>query len=1102
MRGRKTALVVLALGVSFSAATNALATTGNAAWKLSLTPMPTSFRPGTMGRAGEGNEAVPRYELTASNIGGAAATGPITISVTLPEGLILSPISEAVGDSSHEASLPAPSCIAKGQMITCTGEGPLYPGRQLGVTVPLGVVGAPGLLPPAEASVEGGGALASTTASAVISDEPPPFDFLSGSAGFASLLTGPDGGTPGQAGEHPDQLTVGVAFPSEQQNTSDSQVRADGHVRDVVSDLPQGVVANPNATLKRCTEAELVFNNGLNNEGQCLESTQVGVAEVTTELPGGATTAVNPVYNMVTPHGTAAELGFEAVPGVFVHITGGVRSDGNYALYAGGNDIVARANNPIFSVQLQLWGDPSAESHDEARQKCGETGGIIDFCPIPIEEQSGKPFLTMPSACSESITSLAHARSWEEAAEGVEELPHRAEAVNTEAQDVPINVRGCSSLEFEPTLTVQPESSAAETPTGVEATLEVPQNEGLEERATSTLKDVTVRFPTGMALNPAAASGLQACTPEEIGMKTKVGETPAHFSATPPNCPDASKIGTVEVTTPLLDHPLPGSVYVAQPYQNPFGTLLGVYVVIDSPQDGIFAKLPGRTEADPSTGRLTTTFTETPELPFSSFKVDLFGGPRAALRTPSTCGTFTTESVLTPWSGTVPVPDNDRFRVTQGANGGPCRSGEADMPSGPGFEAGTTTPLAADYSPFSGRLTRADGEQQLRNIDMTLPAGLTGKLAGVQTCSTAGLEAAAAKSGTEELAHPSCPAGSQIGEVLVGAGAGPSPYFTTGKIYLTGPYRGGPISAAVITPAVAGPFDLGTVVIRAVTKIDPATAVLHVQSEDAPHILQGIPLELRDVRVNLNREQFTLNPTNCNPKTISGAATSVLGIVAPLSQRFQIGGCRGLDYAPDLSLRLFGGTHRGAHPRLRAVLTAKPGEEANTARASVALPHSEFLENAHIRTVCTRVQFAAHQCPPGAIYGYATAITPLLDEPLEGPVYLRSSSHELPDMVAALHGPPSRPIEIELDGRIDSIHGGIRTTFETVPDQPVSKFIVNLKGAKKGLLVNSRDLCARTYKATARFDGQNGKVHDFSPPLKSSCGKSKQQGHHRHRRGG
>lgn len=1039
------------------------------AWQISLIPMPTNFIPATTGTTSE----TPLYRVIATNIGGAPAVGPVTLNATMPPGI--TPLQSAGNDG--DVSIANPTCTPPaGQEVTCTSGGPIHPGRWIGAIVPVKVTAAPGEVLTAVASVSGGGAEATARYETEINAEPPAFGFLAGPTGLSTLLGQGDDAATSLAGSRSDQLTVNLAFPTEQQ--PNFPATSAGHVRTLVTDLPQGLVANPTATSVRCTEAELVGTSG--EESSCPDASQVGMVTIMTEIAGPLVVA-SPIYNMVPPPGAAAELGFEALNvGIYVHLQGGVRSESDYGISAETNDILARSVNPLLSVQAQIWGDPSNASHDEIRGDCRLTGAS---CPIPAAEQTGKAFLRMPSACSGPLVTSVTARSWEEPT-----IPRTRDALSTDTAGNPVGVNGCSALKFEPELTVQPDATAAETPTGVHVNLEVPQNEGKDETATSTLRDTVVRFPAGMAINPATADGRGACTPAQIGMTTAVGETPPHFSAERPGCPGNSKIGAVEVETPLLDHPLPGAVYVAQPYQNPFGTLLGAYVVIDSPQDGIVAKLAGKTEANPDTGQLTVSFKENPQLPVSGFKVDLFGGPRAALRTPSTCGSFITTSLQTPWSGNAPVSTADSFKVTQGANGRPCVSDEAQMPSNPGFEAGTQTPLAASYSPFAGRLQRADGTQQIKGLNLTLPAGVTGKLAGLETCSEPALFVAAAKTGTQELASPSCPASSQIGEVKVGAGAGPAPYYTTGKIYLTGPYEGGPISAAVITPAVAGPFDLGTVVIRAITKIDPATAVLSVQSEDAPHILQGIPLELRDVQVSLNKPDFTLNPTNCDEKAITGQAVSLLGVITPLSQRFQVGGCKGLDYEPKLTIRLFGKTTRGAHPRLRAILQARPGE-ANTARASVALPRSEFLENAHIGTVCTRVQFAADSCPAKAIYGHARAITPLLDEPLEGPVYLRSSSHKLPDMVAALRGPATRPIKVELAGRIDAVNGGIRSTFDFIPDQPVTKFILEMKGGKKGLLVNSRNLCKSTYRATAKFSGQNGKAHDFKPVMQNDCKK-------------
>lgn len=1082
---KKIAIVVFALAGLLVPASQATAAAAPA-WQMSLIPLPTNMQPGSSGTTFE----APMYRLIATNVGARETSGPVTYTVTFPTGI--SPVQDPVepeeepnGDDGDQKS-PDPVCSATGQEVTCTTPGPVYPSRWVGAKIPVEVSpGASGTLI-VQAAISGGDAQpVSTTSPTEINDEAPGFGFLPGPAGLAALLTDEDGTASTQAGSRPNQMTINLGFPTE--HAEPGPTRSAGHVRDVIAELPQGLIANPTATPVRCTE--LQFLSGKGAEPGCPNESQIGIVTGMTEI-SGPSFVISHLYNMVPPPGAAAEVAFNALEvGIFIHISGHLRAESDYGITTSTEDIVARTNNPVLDAQVQVWGDPSSNTHNEIRGECRLKPNIT--CSVPERET---PFLTMPSACSGPLVFAAQADSWEDS--GVFD---RREVPSADASGNPVGVNECSLLKFEPTLTVQPQTSAAETPTGVQVDLEIPQSEDKKETATSTLKDTTVTFPEGLALNPAAATGLEACTPMQIGLKTPVGAAPAapiHFTEARPQCPAGSKIGTVEVNTPLLDHPVPGAVYVAQPYQNPFGELLGVYIAIDDPADGIVAKLAGRTEIiDKETGRLRTTFTENPELPVAHFKVSLFGGPRAALRTPSTCGTFTTTSLETPWSGTAPVPTADSFAVSQGPNGRPCVTSEAQMPNSPSFEAGTATPIAGTYSPFLARLQRSDGTQQLRGLNLTLAPGLSGKLAGVSVCPEAAIAAAAAKSGAQEQQSPSCPANSQIGEVLVGAGVGPQPYYTSAKIYLAGPYSGGPLSASspasavIITPAVAGPFDLGTVVTRAAIYLDPTTAQITVKSDPIPRQLQGIPLQVRDVRVNMSRPSFTLNPTSCDLMAITGEAISVLSQIAPLSQRFQVGACKALDYEPKLALRLKGGTKRGAHPKLRAVFTAKPGE-ANTSRISVALPRSEFLENAHIQTVCTRVQFAAESCPAKSVYGHARVITPLLDEPLEGPVYLRSSSHKLPDLVMALKGPPTRPVKVELDGRIDSINGGIRSTFDFVPDQPVTKAVLQMQGGKKGLLVNSRNLCAGVNRAAVKLNGQNGKVHDFNPVMNNDCKKN------------
>jgi hypothetical protein len=522
-----------------------------------------------------------------------------------------------------------------------------------------------------------------------------------------------------------------------------------------------------------------------------------------------------------------------------------------------------------------------------------------------------------------------------------------------------------------------------------------------------------------------------------------------------------------------------------------------MYLVIDDPESGLFIKLPGKIDPDPKTGQLTVSFPQNPQTPVEDLEMHFFGGTHAALKTPSTCGVHAVTSAMTPWTapeGETKTPSSS-FTLTNGPDGGACPQAGAAAPNQFSFTAGTTERTAKAFAPFNLKLSRADGTQQLKQIEATLPKGLLGKLAGIPYCSDAALASASSKSGHSEQSSPSCPAASQVGSVDVGAGAGATPFYASGKVYLAGPYKGAPLSLAVVTPAVAGPFDLGSVVVRNALDVDPETAQVKAVSDPLPMILRGIPLNLRSVALKMDRPDFTLNPTNCDPMSIAGQATSVFERNVALSSPFQVDECARLGFKPKLSLNLKGGTKRGSHPALTAVLKARPGD-ANIGRTSVALPHSEFLAQNHIKTICTRVQFAASTCPAGSVYGKARAFSPLIDQPLEGPVYLRSSSHALPDLVVALKG----QIDVDLVGRIDSIKGGIRTTFEQVPDAPVSKFVLRMQGGAKGLLENSRNLCKSTHKATVEMDAQNAKSYDTRPELGNGCGKARKGKKKAHKR--
>ncbi|MGE0504764.1 MAG: hypothetical protein AB7P38_05105 [Solirubrobacterales bacterium] len=552
--------------------------------------------------------------------------------------------------------------------------------------------------------------------------------------------------------------------------------------------------------------------------------------------------------------------------------------------------------------------------------------------------------------------------------------------------------------------------------------------------------------------------------------------------------------------TPLLDVPIEGAFYLAAPHENRFNSLLALYIVARVPDRGILVKQEGEVHADPVTGQLTTTFDRLPPIPYSSFEVKLREGPRAPLITPQTCGSFTTDIRLYSFSAPgTQVLKTAPFTISSGASGGGCASSEGELPNRPQFEAGTTTPLGGTYSPFVFKLSRADGTQRFSGVEAKLPPGLTGKLAGIPYCSEAQIAAASARSaegaGAQELSAPSCPDASQVGIVNVGAGAGSSPYYVQGKIYLAGPYKGAPLSLAIITPAIAGPFDLGTVVVRTALYVDPFTADIRAVSDPLPTILSGIPLDVRSVSLQMNRSNFVLNPTNCEAMSVGGSVTTTAGQSASLSNRFKVGGCRDLPFKPKISIMVKGATRRAGHPALKAVVTFPKGTSANIARAQVGLPHSEFLDQGSIKTVCKQADLRAGTCPKKSIYGKAKAWTPLLDKPLEGPVYLGVGfGHKLPDLVADLNG----QVRILAHGKVDTTkHEGLRNTFEAVPDAPVSRFVLEMQGGrKKGLLENSTNICKGTHKAEVRFTAHSGKVLSFKTPLKNSCHKKKKHKKH------
>jgi hypothetical protein len=887
---------------------------------------------------------------------------------------------------------------------------------------------------------------------------------------FSVAATNADGTADLKAGSHPANYTVQFSF------NLDSQGELEDRLRDLILELPPGLVGDPQA-VPRCSGA--AFEGGI---PACPTETQIGVALVT--VAGLGTPFRIPLFNLTPPLGVPASIGFSLFnSNSFLEAS--LRTGDDYGITV--SDLSVPSNRPVASVTAIVWGVPAAAEHDGQRGRACLAGSQ----PCPVDSQlPPRPFLTLPTSCGGPLKTTIRVDGLNSPG-----VFHEASAFSLDNAGQPAGLNGCERVPFAPTVTAQPDTAAADTASGLHVNVHVPQNQNPDGLASSTLKDTTLALPAGLAVNPSAANGLAACSQADVGFLGSDGGR-LRFTPGAAQCPQASKLGTVSIQTPLLDHPVAGAIYLAQQGANPFGSLLALYLTVHDPQTGVVIKLAGQVTPDPLTGQLTARFEQNPQLPFEDLSVDLFGGSRGSLTTPATCGRYATQADLTPWTAPE-APDVhlvDSFPIDSGADGAPCAGSEAQLPNSPGFEAGTTVPLAGAYSPFMLRFSRANGSQRLASIETTLPPGLTGKLAGIPYCAEAQIAAAAARSklgeGAAELANPSCPSASAVGTVTVGAGSG-SPFFVQGQAYLAGPYRGASLSLAIVAPAVAGPFDLGTVVVRTALYVNPITAQIHAVSDQIPTILHGIPLGLRSVAVDLHRPDFTLNPTSCEQMAISGTLLSPAASTALVSSRFGVAGCEGLGFKPHLSLQLKGPTRRAKNPALKAVLT-QPAGEANIDRVSVVLPRSEFIDSRHVNNPCTRPQFAAGACPPSSILGRARAYTPLLAEPLEGLLYFRSNGgeRELPDLVVALHG----QIDVNLVGFIDGVRGNgtssrTRVTFATVPDAPVSKFVLEMKGGQKGLLQNSVNLCTAPHSARVRMAAHNGKSHDFSARVRVGCKK-------------
>jgi hypothetical protein len=857
-----------------------------------------------------------------------------------------------------------------------------------------------------------------------------------------------------RAGGHPYQqeMTFGLSTKDIGGNRT-----PDGYVKDIEIDFPAGFVGNPSAAAV-CSEPEFE-SFAFFPLPDCPDGSQIGWVELSEATGGAEATQLQiPLYNMGAVGNTPAEVGYLAE--LFtLHSQAFLRTDGDNGVSLKLRDLPQSTST--VGGKIVLWGVPSDESHKERRNLfCTvEVGGSVTNC-YGTEGQSTKwprlPFISNPSDCSApSLISEIRADSWQE--QGVFKSKQFSFPPPQE----------CSKLSFSPSVSWSADVPKAGAPSGYSFNLSVPQTQNPVGLAVPPVKKVVATLPTGTTVSPAGADGLEACSLAQSAIGTRAESS----------CPSGSAIGTATLETPLLPEPMKGAIYVAKPFENPFNSLYGIYLTLNA--FGQHIKLPGKVDVDPQTGQVTTTFDQNPQLPFSRLELHFAGGPNGILSNPTQCGKQTLTAQIDSWGGQS-VTSKSSFDLNEG-----CSQGFK-----PGFQAGTANPTAGKSSPFTVDVTRGESEAPLGSLSVKLPPGELAKLSGTPYCSDATLASISSLEGTglAQRANPSCPSASRIGTAVVGAGPGTNPLYVNGSVYLAGPYKGAPLSIAVVTPAVAGPYDLGTVVVRNALRINPVTTEAEAVSDPLPQMVYGVPLGLREVRVELDKPDFTVNPTSCDPMSVGGVIGSTGGATASLSTRYQVGDCASLGLQPALAIKFSGApTRRGGHPKLTATLTTRTGD-ANLKQVQVTLPKTEYLENAHIKTVCTRVQYAANQCPAQSIYGYARAWSPLLAQPLEGPVYLRSSSNKLPDLVASLNG----QIHVDLDGRISSYKSQIRNTFENVPDAPVSKFVLTMQGGGKGLLVNNTQLCKAKPKATATFVGQNGKTAETNPLVSvGGCGNGK-----------
>ena len=833
----------------------------------------------------------------------------------------------------------------------------------------------------------------------------------------------------------------------------------DGFLKHTRVELPVGLGVNPEAT-EQCTVQKLskvIAVEPIVLTECALTKSQVGWNYFTTispgppkvEIPKGLEfTLKTPVYNIETPsdpespyYGASSLAGFN-VTGEPTYLVG---------------DLDPKDQHISFTTKPDL----------ELPPPFGEGAPVIGS-RLVFEGQSGKGYVTIPSECNGPQTTTLKAFSYPYP------LPAGPELERIDPYSTAYEATGCDEVPFNPGIDVSNQATWTDSPNPATVNVTVPFNPDPEGLTDAQLHVAKVILPKGAGINPSAGNRIEACTDAQFGQ----------FTNDPIACPEKSQIGYIEVETPSLPGVLGGEVFVGQPLSTDpsTGEQFRIFLHVTSARFGVNVRLTGKVYPNPTTGQLTAVVADNPQAPFESFRVHIDGGDSGVLTSPDTCGPHLSNSELTPFSSATAATPSSEFSLSEIAGGGDCPKTLAGRPFKPFYAAAPQGNTAGEFTPFRLDLIRDDGNQEVKRIEVNLPPGMVAKLKGLEYCPESGIAAAEAGSGKSEVSNPSCPKSSFVGGSKIAAGSGPAPFHTEGAVYLAGPYKGAPISLVFITPAVAGPYDLGNVVVRTALNIDPETAEVHAVSDPIPDVFGGVKLDVGEIHVDINQPQFAVNPTTCREKLpLDSKISSGGGNPADEAEwqsieskdAIQFRDCKALKFKPKFFARIFGGknqTRRAKNPKFRAIVEARDGD-ANMRRAAFILPRATILDQSHIKTICTRVQLAANECPKNAIYGHAKATSPLLDAPLKGPVYLTSSSHELPDLLADLHG----QAPIRLRGVISSAHGRLKTVFNETPDVAVSKFELTMKGGSKGLLVNSRNLCARQTTGFLNLRAQNSR---------------------------